>query len=87
MCTPSITDPKARSFVAKNGSFLEKEFLSKEVSGRKVEVDEVIVPSLELEIRSSQKTVPVMPTPTREEANDNDHETTDQVTTKPHRST
>ena len=32
-------------FVAKNGSFLEKEFLSKEVSGRKVELDEVVVPS------------------------------------------
>jgi len=30
----------------KNGTFLEKEFLSKEVSGRKVELDEVIVPSL-----------------------------------------
>ena len=29
-------------FVAKNGSFLEKEFLSKEVSGRKVELDKVI---------------------------------------------
>ena len=28
-----------------------------------------------------------MPTPTREEANDNDHETSDQVTTKPCRST
>ena len=41
--TPSITDPKARYFVAKNGSFLEKEFLSKEVSGRNVELDEVIV--------------------------------------------
>ena len=33
--------------VSKNGSFLEKEFLSKEVSGRKVELDEVIVPSPE----------------------------------------
>ena len=41
MGTPSITDPKAKTFVAKNGSFLEKEFLSKEVSGRKVELDEV----------------------------------------------
>ena len=40
-------------FVAKNGSFLEKEFLSKEVSGRKVELDEVVVPSLELENSSS----------------------------------
>ena len=53
------------------------------MSGRKVELDEVIVPSLKLESSSSQKTVPVMPTPTREEANDNDHETSDQVTTEP----
>ena len=81
MGTPSITDPKARSFVAKNGSFLEKEFLSKEVSERKVELDEVIVLSPELECSSSQRTVPVMPTPTREEANDLYHETSDQVTT------
>ena len=42
------------------------------MSGRKVELDEVIVPSLELESSSSQKTLPVMPTPTREEANDDD---------------
>ena len=48
---------EGRIFVAKTGSFLEKEFLSKEVSGRKVELDEVIVPSLELESSSSQKTV------------------------------
>ena len=40
-------------FVAKNGSFLEKEFLSKEVSGRKVELDDVIVPSLELDSSTS----------------------------------
>ena len=56
------------------------------MSGRKVELDEVIVPSLELESSTSQKTVPVMPTPTREEANDVDHETSDQVTTEPRRS-
>ena len=74
-------------FVAKNGSFLEKELLSKEVSGRKVELDEVVVPSLELESRTSKKSVPVMPTPTREEANDDDHETSDEVTTEPRRST
>ena len=61
--------------VAKNGSYLEKEFLSKEVSGRKVELDEVIVPSLELESSSSQKSVPVIPTTISEEANDDDHET------------
>ena len=57
------------------------------MSGGKVELEEVIVPSLELESSSSQKIVPVMPTITREEANDNDHETSDQVTTKPRRST
>ena len=44
---------KGKLFVAKNGSFLEKEFLSKEVSGRKVELDVVIVPSLELGSSSS----------------------------------
>ena len=51
MGTPSITDPKGNIFVAKSGSFLEKKFLSKEVSGRNVELDEVIVPSPELESR------------------------------------
>ena len=85
MGTPSITDPKARYFVAKNGSFFEKKFLSKEVSGRKLELDEVIVPSPKLESSSSQKSVPVIPTPISEEVNDDDHETSDQVTTKPRR--
>ena len=51
---------EGKIFVAKNGSFLEKEFLSKEVSGTKVELDEVIVPSPELESSSSQKSVPVI---------------------------
>ena len=57
------------------------------MSGRKVELDEVIVPSLNLESSSFHKFVPVMPTPTREEANDDDHETLDQDTTEPRRST
>ncbi len=56
------------------------------MSGRKVELDEVIVPSLNLESSTTEKSVPVMSTPTREEANDDDHETLDQVTTGPHRS-
>ena len=87
MGTPSITDPKGKTFVAKNGSFLEKEFLLKEVSGRKVELDKVIVLTPLLESSSSQKSVPVIPTPINEEANDDDHETSDQVTTEPRRST
>ena len=55
--------------------------------GRKVELDEVVVPSPELESSSSQKSVPVIPTPVSEEVNDDDHDTSDQVTTEPRRST
>ena len=76
---------EGKIFIAKNESFLEKEFLSKEVSGRKVELDEVL--PLEPESSTAQEDVSVVPTPTGEEAYDNDHETSDQVTTKPHRST
>jgi hypothetical protein len=47
----------------------------------------VIIPSLELESSTSQKAVLMMSTPTREEANDDDHETSDQVTTELRRST
>ena len=56
------------------------------MSGTKVELDKVIVPSPELENSSSLKSVPVIPTPFSEEANDDDHETSDQVTTGPRRS-
>ena len=55
------------------------------MSGRKVELDKVIVPSPEFESSSSQKSVPVTNTPISEEAND--HETSDRVATEPHRST
>src|SRR5215216_431903 len=51
------------------------------------QLDEVIVPYLELESSTLEKSVPVMPTLTREEVNDDDHETSDQVTTKLRRST
>ena len=84
MGRPSTTDPKAKIFVAKNGTFLE-EFLSREVSGRKVELDEVTIPAPLLESSSSQKSVPVTTTPISEEANDDDHVTSDQVTTEPRR--
>ena len=45
-------------FDVKNGSFLEKEFLSKEVSGRKVELDEVL--PLEPESSAAQEDVSVV---------------------------
>ena len=57
------------------------------MTGRKVELDEVTVPAPLLESSSSQKTIPVTPTPISEEVNDDDHVTSDQVTTKPRRST
>ena len=58
---------EGKIIIAENGSFLEKEFLSKEVSGRKVELDEVIIPVPELESSISQKSAPVIPTPISEE--------------------
>jgi hypothetical protein len=78
---------KCKVFVAKNISFLEKEFLSKEVSGRKVELDEVIKPSLELESSATPEVVPVPSAPTREEANDENHETLNDGTIELRRST
>ena len=81
-----LSQIRRQTFVAKNGSFLEKEFLSKEVSGKKVELDEVTVPAPLLESSSSQKSVLVIPTPISKETNADDHETSDQVTTEPRRS-
>ena len=50
-------------------------------------LDEVIEPSLQLVCSRAQEVVPVAPTPIEVEAYDSDHETSDQVTTKPRRST
>ena len=78
---------EGKLFVSNNGSFLEEKFLSKELSGRKIELDEVVEPSLQLVCGRAQEVVPVAPTPIEVEADDSDHETSDQVTTKPRRST
>ncbi|KAE8795316.1 hypothetical protein D1007_29813 [Hordeum vulgare] len=78
---------EGKIFVAMNGSFLEKEFLSKEVSGRKIELDEIIVPPLEPESSAAQENVAEAPAPAREEVNDDDHDTSDQVAIEPRRST
>ena len=50
-------------------------------------LDEVIEPSLQLVCGRAQEVVPVAPTPIEVEAYDIDHETSDQVTTKPRRTT
>ena len=55
------------------------------MSGRKVELDEVTIPAPLLESSSSHKSVPLTTTPNSEEANDDDHVTSDQVTTEPRR--
>ncbi|KAK1609635.1 hypothetical protein QYE76_033308 [Lolium multiflorum] len=78
---------EGKIFVAKNGTFLEKEFLTKEVTGRKVELDEVIEPSLVDQSSAVPEDVLVPPAPIREEASDNDHETSNEVTTEPRKST
>ena len=70
-----------------NRSFLEKEFLSKELSGRKIELDEVVEPLLQPVSSAVQKDVSMTPTSVEEETNDSDHEVSDQVTIEPHGST
>ena len=50
-------------------------------------LDKVIEPSLQLVCSRVQEVVPVAPTPIEVEAYDSDHETSDQVTTKPRRTT
>ena len=57
------------------------------MSGRKVELDEVTVPAPLLESSTSQKPVSITPAPISEEVNGDDHETSQQVTTEPRRST
>ncbi|KAK1611446.1 hypothetical protein QYE76_035119 [Lolium multiflorum] len=78
---------EGKIFVAKNGTFLEKEFLTKEVTGRKVELDEIEESLLVDQSSAVPENVPVPPTPTTEEANDNDHETLYETATEPRRST
>ena len=50
-------------------------------------LDGVIEPSLQLVCSRAQEVVPVAPTPIKVEAYDSDHGTSDQVTTKPRRTT
>jgi hypothetical protein len=57
---------KGKPFVAKAGTFLEKEFLTKGVSGRKLELNEIIDPSLEIP-SSVMEAVPNAPSIEEEE--------------------
>ncbi|KAK1605909.1 hypothetical protein QYE76_029582 [Lolium multiflorum] len=86
-CEAYVKKSEGKIFVAKNGTFLEKEFLTKEVTGRKVELDEIEESLLVDQSSAVPENVPVPPTPTTEEANDNDHETSNETATEPRRST
>ncbi|KAK1642514.1 hypothetical protein QYE76_060319 [Lolium multiflorum] len=86
-CEAYVKKSEGKIFVAKNGTFLEKEFLTKEVTGRKVELDEIEESLLVDQSSAVPEDVPVPPTPATEEANDNDHETSNEITTEPRRST
>ena len=57
------------------------------MSGRKIELDEVIEPLLQPENSTVQKVVSVEPTSVEEEVNDDDHEPSNQVAIEPRRST
>ena len=50
-------------------------------------LDEVVEPSLQLVCSRAQEVVPVAPTPIEVKVDYSDHETSDQVTTKPRRTT
>src|SRR3954468_23395170 len=78
---------EGKVFVAKNGSFLEKEFLAKGVSSQKVELEEVIKPSLQSMVSSAApEVVPELASPVEDGTNDNDHEIPKENTTEPRRS-
>jgi hypothetical protein len=57
---------KGKTFVAKTGQFLEKEFLTRDVGGRKVELDEIDDPSLKIP-SSTTEAVPDVPSIEEEE--------------------
>ena len=63
----------SKVFVSRNGSFLEEKFLSKELSGRVVELDEVIEPSLQPVCSRAQEVVLMAPTRIEVETDDSDH--------------
>ena len=48
-CRVHLLPPsKGKTFITRNDTFLEKEFLAKGVSGRKIDLDEIVDPELEI---------------------------------------
>jgi hypothetical protein len=63
---------EGKTIVAKSGTFLEKEFLTKGLSGRKIELDEIVDPSLQVP-SGAMEDVPKLPSREGEGAHDDDH--------------
>ena len=57
MGIPPISDLEAKVIASRDRSFLEEKFLLKELSGRKIELDKVVEPSLQPESSAAQKDV------------------------------
>ena len=66
--TSPISDPEAKCLFLEMGPFSRKE-----LSGRVVELDEVIEPSLQPVCSRAHEVVPVAPTPIEVETDDSDH--------------
>ena len=71
--TSPISDPKAKCLFLETDPFSRKGFSRKKLSGRVVELDEVIEPALQPVCSRAQEVVPVAPTPIEVEADDGDH--------------
>ena len=79
---------EGKTFVAKTGHFLEKEFLSKGVSGRKIDLDEIVDPSLQMEDTATEDVPEPSSAVGAEVNNDHDnHDDHDKEPIMPHRST
>ena len=72
-------------FVAKNGTFLEKEFLAKEVSERTVQLDEIIESSAIVDRVDVPEVVPPVISMTEPEAPVLDTETSVKTVAEPRR--
>jgi len=73
-------------FVARNGQFLEKEFLAKELSGRTVQLDEISESSVTVDMAKEPEEIPLIIPTTELEVVAYDAETSDNVVTEPRRS-
>ena len=81
--TSCLRSESNKGLFLESGPFSRKSFSRKNRVGGWWRLDEVIEPSLQLVCGRAQGVVPVAPTPIEVEAYDIDHETSDQVTTKP----